>query len=90
MAAIRHTVLPPLWSIPYVNSAVRGGVFPQFLQDCYLTVSRLYTNSHTTSLDLLFDCASPLFRKVSNFAKGGANRCGTRAHTGIVRKMTNL
>jgi len=28
MAAIRHTVSPPLWFIPYVNSAVRRGYYP--------------------------------------------------------------
>jgi len=28
MAAIRHTAFLPLWSIPYVNSAVRRGYHP--------------------------------------------------------------
>ena len=55
MAAIRHTVFLPLWSLPYVYSAVRRGYHP--------IPSKLppdgnnvppYSDSHTTSQDLIY------------------------------------
>ena len=45
-----------------------GGITP-FLQNCHLTISRLYSDSHTTSQDLLFTFQMKFFRKVTYFTK---------------------
>ena len=54
-----------------------GGITP-FLQNCHLTIPRLYSDSHTTSQDLLFTFQMKLFRKVTYFTRVPANPCDTR------------
>ena len=57
---------------PFLTSTApsAGGITP-FLQNCRLTVMiyRLYSDSHTTSQDLLFSFWPRFFRKVTYFAK---------------------
>ena len=67
-----------------------GGITP-FLQNCRLTVTiyRLYSDSHTTSQDLLFTFQVKLFRKVTYFTRVPAKPCVTRLSQMFVRKKTN-
>ena len=66
---------------PFLTSTApsAGGITP-FLQNCRLTVMiyRLYSDSHTTSQDLLFSFWPRFFRKVTYFAKKTASRYRAR------------
>jgi len=66
---------------PFLTSTApsAGGITP-FLQNCRLTVMiyRLYSDSHTTSQDLLFSFWPRFFRKVTYFAKKRGTPCAAR------------
>ena len=74
---------------PFLTSTApsAGGITP-FLQNCRLTVMiyRLYSDSHTTSQDLLFSFWPRFFRKVTYFAKNDESRCGATAFTSNISK----
>ena len=76
---------------PFLTSTApsAGGITP-FLQNCPLTMPRLYGDSHTTSQDLLFSFWPRFFRKVYHFAKTAERRCGTTASNLLFSKSAFL
>ena len=87
MAAIRHTAFLPLWSIPYVNSAVRRGYHPvpSKLPPGGNDIPSLQRQPHDFArssiqfLTLIFSQSNILCEKI-------ASRCGARLprHTGKI------